>query len=182
MSDTVSEAEGCKLLARMFRARGYAIKRNVAFDEYGVSFHVDGWDAAARVGFEFLSSEQEDHVDLSLAEYKTLMDAQQRGELALFILDEVEELTIKGLSRAAAAFLDDLQSRRPASRRRTAARPASRQAKPAAATRARDKAKAKVAKARKAAAVKKKSPAKRAKPVKKTAKPKATTLRRGRRG
>ena len=49
MSDTVSEAEGCKLLARLFRDRGYAIKRNVPFDEYGVSFHIDGWDAAARV-------------------------------------------------------------------------------------------------------------------------------------
>lgn len=178
MSDTVSEAEGCKLLARLFRARGYAIKRNVSFNEYGVSFDIDGWDAAARVGFEFMSSEQEDHVDLSLAEFKTLMDAQQRGELALFILDEVEELTVKGLSRAATAFLDDLQARRPASKRRPASRPAARQSKPAAATRARDKAKAKVAKARKAATLRKKGAAA---ATKKAAKPKASKAKRARR-
>ena len=78
MSDTVSEAEGCKLLARLFRARGYAIKRNVSFNEYGVSFDIDGWDAAARVGFEFMSSEQEDHVDLSLAEFKSRVKAALR--------------------------------------------------------------------------------------------------------
>lgn len=182
MSDTVSEAEGCKLLARLFRGRGYAIKRNVPFNEYGVSFDIDGWDAAARVGFEFMSSEQEDHVDLSLAEFKTLMDAQQRGELALFILDEVEELTVKSLSRAATAFLDELQARRPASKRRPAARPATRQAKPAAATRARDKAKSKVAKARKAATLRKKAAAPAAAKKAKKAKPKASKARRRRRG
>jgi hypothetical protein len=54
MSETLSEFDGCDLLARLFRARGYAIKRNQIFREYGVEFHVDGWDAKARVGFEYL--------------------------------------------------------------------------------------------------------------------------------
>jgi len=54
MSDTLSEFEGCTLLARLFRRRGYAIERNVMFREYGVEFHIDGWDRKARVGFEFL--------------------------------------------------------------------------------------------------------------------------------
>jgi hypothetical protein len=95
-------------LARLFRARGYAIKRNQIFREYGVDFHIDGWDPKARVGFEFLTSEDEDHDDLTLEEYKTLCDAQRRGELALFIIDEVEPLSEKDLAAEAHEFLDEM--------------------------------------------------------------------------
>jgi hypothetical protein len=76
--------------------------------EYGVEFHVDGWDAKARIGFEFLTSEDDDHDDLSLEEYKTLMAAQQRGELSLFIIDEVEPLSAADLAETANAFLDEV--------------------------------------------------------------------------
>lgn len=124
MSEPLSEAAGCALLARLFRERGYTIRRNVVFREYGVSFHVDGWDAAARVGFEFLSSEKEDHEDLTLREFEKLKDAEARGELFLFVIDEVEPLSAAGLREAAAAFLDDVaRARRHAGRgatRRTA--------------------------------------------------------------
>ena len=108
MSETLSEFDGCDLLARLFRARGYAIKRNQIFREYGVEFHIDGWDSKARVGFEFLTSEDEDHDDLTLEEYKTLCDAQRRGELAMFIIDEVEPLSEKDLAAEAHDFLDEM--------------------------------------------------------------------------
>ncbi len=108
MSEFLSETEGCNLLTRLFRSRGYSISRNLLFREYGVEFHIDGWDAKARVGFEFLTSEDEDHDDLSLAEYKTLSDAQQRGELALFIIDEVEPLSAADLTAQANEFLDEV--------------------------------------------------------------------------
>ena len=108
MSEFLSETEGCDLLARLFRARGYAIARNLVFREYGVEFHVDGWDAKKRVGFEFLSSEDDDHDDLSLSEYQTLGAAQQRGELALFIIDEVEPLSAADLALQANEFLDEV--------------------------------------------------------------------------
>ena len=110
MSETLSEFDGCDLLARLFRARGYSIKRNQIFREYGVEFHVDGWDPQARVGFEFLTSEDEDHDDLTLEEYKTLCDAQRRGELALFIIDEVEPLSEKDLAAEAHEFLDEMNA------------------------------------------------------------------------
>ena len=139
LSDTFSEAEGCLLLTRLFRARGYTVKRNVRFREYGVSFDIDGWDAKARVGFEFLSSEQEDHDDLTLEEFKDLMLAQQRGELAVFIIDEAEALSEFELTAAANEFLDDValappalkRVRRPSAGRTMAAR-ASAAKKPAA--------------------------------------------------
>lgn len=110
MSDTLSEFEGCTLLARLFRRRGYAIERNVMFREYGVEFHIDGWDPKARVGFEFLTSEDDDHDDLTLEEYNTLSDAQQRGELSLFIIDEVEPLSAADLLAEANDFLDEVEA------------------------------------------------------------------------
>lgn len=121
--DLLSETKACDLLARLFRGRGYKITRNIVFREYGVSFHIDGWDAKARVGFEFLSSEDEDHDDLTLREYQTLMAAQQRGELALLILDEVEPLSVTDLQGMANEFLDEVAAAataQQASRRRTA--------------------------------------------------------------
>jgi hypothetical protein len=108
MADTLSETVACDLLARLFRDRGYSIERNLMFREYGVEFHIDGWDKKARVGFEFLTSEDEDHDDLSLDEYQTLMAAQQRGELALFVIDEVETTSASELERAATEFLDEV--------------------------------------------------------------------------
>lgn len=112
MSEPLSEAAGCALLARLFRKRGYAIRRNVAFREKGISFDIDGWDAKARVGFEFLSSEKDDHDDLSLEEFERLKDAEQRGELFIFVVDEVEPLSADALGEAAESFLDEVDTAR----------------------------------------------------------------------
>lgn len=108
MDDTLSETQGCDMLSRLFTKRGYAIKRNMQFREYGVEFHIDGWDPQARVGFEFLTSEDEDHDDLTLDEYKELSAAQRRGELAVFIIDEVEPLSAEDLAAEAHEFLDEV--------------------------------------------------------------------------
>lgn len=108
MADTLTEMQGCDLLARLFSKRGYAIERNVMFREYGVEFHIDGWDPRARVGFEFLTSEDDDHIDLSLEEYNELTAAQRRGELSLFIIDEVEPLAAEDLAAEAHEFLDEV--------------------------------------------------------------------------
>ena len=137
LSDTLSEAEGCLLLTRLFRARGYTIARNVRFRDHGVSFDIDGWDAKARVGFEFLSSEYADHDNLTLEEFKDLMLAQQRGDLAVFIIDEAEALSAAELMAAANDFLDDVALAPPASagsRRPAAAKKPTAAKKPAAAT------------------------------------------------
>lgn len=126
--DLLSETNACDLLARLFRKRGYAIARNIPFREYGVSFHIDGWDSKARVGFEFLSSEDDDHDDLTLEEYKTLMDAQHRGELALFIIDEVEPLSTDDLTYTVNEFLDEVAEAARAARGSRRARPVGKKA------------------------------------------------------
>jgi hypothetical protein len=126
MSDMLSETAACTLLARLFRGRGYAIERNVMFHEYGVSFHIDGWDAKARVGFEYLTSEDDDHDDLSLVEYEALMAEQKRGGLSLFIIDEVEPVSADDLTDAANDFLDEVEASRKAARRPRAGKAAAR--------------------------------------------------------
>ena len=130
MHDPLSEAEGCKLLTRVFRDRGYAIRRNVTFREYGAAFLVDGWDEKARVGFEFLSSEAHDHEDLSLGEFMRIMAAQQRGELAIFVVDESEQLSQADLAASATEFLDEFAATR-GPRRATRRRAAPRKKRPA---------------------------------------------------
>ncbi len=165
MSDTLSEFEGCTLLARLFRRRGYAIERNIMFREYGVEFHIDGWDRKARVGFEFLTSEDDDHDDLTLEEYNALTDAQQRGELSLFIIDEVEPLSAAELLAEANDFLDEVEAgRRQTPTRKRAPKKAARKK---AAKKTAKRTSAKKAPAKKAPA--KKAPAKKA-PAKKAAK------------
>lgn len=131
MYDPLSETEGCDLLVRLFRARGYTLARNVRFREYGVEFDIDGWDAKARVGFEYLTSEDDDHDDLSLVEYQALMEQQRRGELSLFVIDEVEPISAADLEEQANEFLDEVEAARTTRRAR---RPAPRRAakKPAA--------------------------------------------------
>jgi len=128
MYDPLNEAEGCDILARLFKARGYRLERNVRFREFGVEFDIDGWDARARVGFEYLTSEDDDHDDLSLVEYQALMDQQRRGELSLFIVDEVEPVSAADLVAQADDFLDEVEAARKSRRaRRPAPRKAARQ-------------------------------------------------------
>ena len=137
MFDSLSEAAGCDLLVKVFRARGYTIARNLQFREYGVEFLVDGWDAKARVGFEYLSSEDDDHDDLSVVEYQALMEQQRGGELSLFIIDEVEPISAADLEEQANEFLDEVEAARAARRsaggRKAAAKKGVKPAKKAAA-------------------------------------------------
>lgn len=108
----VREAEGCEILHSVFVARGYQIRRDVAFHELGVAFNADGWDPAARVGFEYLTSEADDRKDLTADEMAELAARMERGELFLLIVDEREVDAPETLRFAAEKFLDEVERRR----------------------------------------------------------------------
>lgn len=108
----LSEAEGCDILHAVFRARGYQTLANVAFAEDGVDFDADGWDPEARVGFEYMSSETDDHDDLGPDELARLAERMDRGELFFFIIDESEVPDAATLRWAAERFLDEVARRR----------------------------------------------------------------------
>lgn len=108
----LSEADGCELLHTVFRARGYRTQADVLFAEDGLEFHADGWDPDARVGFEYLTSESDDHHDLSAHEVTRLGDRMDRGELFILIIDESEVADAATLRFAAERFLDAVARRR----------------------------------------------------------------------
>ena len=85
----LTEREGCAVLAEVFAARGYSLTRDVRFDERGLRFDIDAWDAAARVGFEFRTHEAGDHIDLTDAELATLAARIEAGDLYVFVIDDV---------------------------------------------------------------------------------------------
>lgn len=111
---SISEEQGVDILERVFTGRGYRIVRGFPFHEAGVTFEADGWDPEARVGFEFLTSEARDHEDMRREEYEELSARILRGDLELFVVDEVEVETEEDLVRAAEEFLDELEARREA--------------------------------------------------------------------
>jgi hypothetical protein len=109
---SINEQEGCDILERVFRARGYDVARNVLFAEGSVEFHADGWDAKKRVGFEYLTSEAADHDDLTSDEYAALSAQMLAGALHFFIVDEVEVEDEAELVQAATKFLDEVERKR----------------------------------------------------------------------
>lgn len=108
----VREAEGCEILQAVFTARGYNVQRDVSFAEADVSFDADGWDPAARVGFEYLTSEAGDRDDLTQDEMAALAARMERGELYFLIVDERDVDAPETLRWAADRFLDEVERRR----------------------------------------------------------------------
>ena len=113
------------MLSEAFVAHGYAIVRDAPFDEDGVAFVVDGWDAAARVGFEYRT--HTDKADLSDAEIGRLGARMERGELYLFIVDDDRVPDADTLAQHAGLFLDEIATRKrpgPAKTKKTPAKKA----------------------------------------------------------
>ena len=110
----IREAEGCAILARVFESRGYRIARDVGLEIGEVEFTADGWDAEAKVGFEYMTREAGDHIDLKPDEVTLLGQRMERGELFLLIIDESRIEIADDLEYAASSFLDEVDRRREA--------------------------------------------------------------------
>lgn len=110
-SEEAREVLGCQLLERAFVSRGYRIVRDFRFDEDGITCSLDGWDPDARVGFEYLTRHGGDHEDLDKDELGRLSARIERGELYLFVIDEIHLEPGPELERAAGLFLDEVERR-----------------------------------------------------------------------
>src|SRR4051794_18502344 len=60
----VEERAACALLKQRFEAAGFTIEDNRPFDEDGIRFEIDGFDAQHRVGYEYASEEAGDSWDV----------------------------------------------------------------------------------------------------------------------
>ena len=104
----MTEASACALLKARFEKAGYAIAENVAFDEDGVAFEVDGFDAAKRVGYEYITDEAGDTWDVDNDVIAKLAERRDAGELFILVVGESEAPDAAALGRAADLFLGQL--------------------------------------------------------------------------
>lgn len=97
----LSEADGRIVLREAFESKGYHIEENYLLSLNGIEIELDGYDSAAKVGYEYLTSEDGLESDalqllLSCREYKIfLMDEHHVPNawvLAQAVLDFFREL------------------------------------------------------------------------------------------
>jgi hypothetical protein len=111
----VTEAEGCALLLTRFTAAGYVVRENFHFCEGDVEVDLDGWDATARVGYEYITREAGDDLQFDAATLARFEARMTLGELFVLLVDERDAVTADALGRAADGFLAEVGKRpRPA--------------------------------------------------------------------
>jgi len=104
----MTEKDACALLKARFQKAGYKIAENVAFDEDGVAFEVDGFDAAKRVGYEYVTDEAGDTWDVGSDVVSALEARRDAGELFILVVGETDAPDVAALGRAADLFLGQL--------------------------------------------------------------------------
>jgi hypothetical protein len=104
----VDERAACAQLKQRFEAAGFQIKENQAFDENGVRFDIDGYDAGRRVGYEYVTDEAGDGWDVDGDVIAALAERRARGELFVLVVDEHDAPDAASLDEAIDAFLGEL--------------------------------------------------------------------------
>jgi hypothetical protein len=104
----MTEREACALLKSRFEAAGYKIAENQPFDEGGVTFEIDGFDADARVGYEYVTEEAGDSWDVDGRVIETLAERRKAGELHILVIDETAAPDAAAIAGAAEAFLSTI--------------------------------------------------------------------------
>lgn len=104
----MTEKEACALLKKRFQKAGYTIAENVAFDEDGIAFEVDGFDEIKRVGYEYVTDEAGDSWDVDSDVIAKLEARRSAGDLFILVVGEADAPDAAALGRAADLFLGQL--------------------------------------------------------------------------
>jgi hypothetical protein len=104
----VKEADGTALLLARFTEAGYAIAENCRFHEGDIDVELDGWDAARRVGYEYITLEAHDERQFDAATLARFEARMHDGELFVLLVDEHDAVTAEALDLAARAFLAEV--------------------------------------------------------------------------
>lgn len=105
----MEERAACAQLKQRFEAAGFRIKENILFDEDGVRFEIDGFDADSRVGYEYVTREAGDGWDVDGDVIATLDERRKRGELHVLVVDEDAAPDKATLDQAIDGFLKALR-------------------------------------------------------------------------
>lgn len=112
----MTEADGCALLLSRFTEAGYSIAEGFAFHEGDITVDLDGWDAAARVGYEYITREAGDDRQFDAATLERFEARMTRGDLFVLLVDEAEAVTRDELDAAARGFLAAVAEQRRSAR------------------------------------------------------------------
>jgi hypothetical protein len=107
----IDERRGCALLRERFEAVGLSLVEGFALRLAGRAVHLDGYDPARRVGFEYVTTEAGDRAELTADVLAELEERMAAGELYVLLVDEREVSDEGVLTRAAEHFLRVLAMR-----------------------------------------------------------------------
>ncbi len=107
----MEERKASERLKQRFEQAGFRIAESVDFKEHGLHFDLDGFDAAAKVGYEYVTDEAGDGWDVDEAVVGKLTDLGKSGQLSILVIDEDEAPDEASLDRLADEFLADLKER-----------------------------------------------------------------------
>jgi hypothetical protein len=111
----IDERTGVAVLRSCFERQGLSIREGVplslAPELPHRTIHLDGYDEAARVGFEYLTTEAGDREEVTAEVIAELEARMERGELYVLLIDEREVTSTALLERAAEHFLAVLRAR-----------------------------------------------------------------------
>ena len=105
----MQERAACAQLKKRFEAAGFRIQENQTFDEDGVRFDIDGFDAERRVGYEYVTQEAGDGWDVDDGVIAALAERERRGELHVLVVDEADAPDAATLDAKIDEFLSALR-------------------------------------------------------------------------
>ncbi len=120
----LDERRGRAILKERFEAAGLSIAEDVWLEVGGARVELDGWDAARKIGYEFVTDEAGDRAQFDAPAIETLEAAMHCGELFVLLVDERDARVAEDaeddedaaaaeamLARAAVRFLAALRAR-----------------------------------------------------------------------
>ncbi len=107
----MDERAGREVLRRCFGAAGLTIQEDVPLDTAHGRVHLDGYDPALRIGYEYITTEAGDREELRPEVVAELEARMTRGELFVLLVDEHDVDAPDDLAFAATHFLHALRDR-----------------------------------------------------------------------
>ncbi len=107
----LSEKDGTDILRRCFEEAGLRVAADHPMTIRGKAIRLDGFDPERNIGFEYLTHEANDRVEMSADVLDALEEKMQAGELYVLLIDEAEVDSAATLEHAAQHFLGVLRSR-----------------------------------------------------------------------
>lgn len=104
----IDEIMGRGVLKSTFEEVGYVIEEDFPFQVAGQVIHLDGYDPAHRVGYEYVTTASGDRGNLSDAVLSELERLNQKRLVQILLIDELHISSAEELQSACRDYLQEL--------------------------------------------------------------------------